>query len=348
MLLGLPAGSVDDGFGPDENFQNPNIDQDLLFTRKVCEMASRVIERNQAEFGHAYATSQEIHEKLEDLAKVMPPSWWEIPAYVPAEESNRTAIKFDRLMTQIWYYQLEALLHLPFMLRASTERRYDYSKYTCLKASREMICRWLALRGVEDSLFCCKIVDFGALTATVTLFLGLLDPWPGRETSETQQQRESDRTLIRSVLTSMEIVSQGGRDVVATQSVNVIKSLLAVDSPTGHPGGSLRLTIPYFGTINITRPTPAATPSSNENLDMPVAPHQHNVPVGQQIPTQTWHGGPFPKQSPVYVPIISFTSSQFPPPVAENPPVQDWTLQEADTLFFDSLLDTDIDGSWMF
>jgi hypothetical protein len=64
-------------------------------------------------------------------------------------------------MTQIWYFQLESLLHLPFMLRASTERRYEYSKFTCLKASREVIDRYILLRGAKHNLFCCNVVDFG-------------------------------------------------------------------------------------------------------------------------------------------------------------------------------------------
>jgi hypothetical protein len=64
-------------------------------------------------------------------------------------------------MTQIWYFQLEGLLHLPFMLRASTERRYEYSKFTCLKASREVIYRYNLLRGAKHNLFCCNVVDFG-------------------------------------------------------------------------------------------------------------------------------------------------------------------------------------------
>ena len=343
LLLGLPAGSVDDGFGQDETFQNPDVDKDLLFVRKLCDIASRIIERNQAESSHAYATTQEIHEKLENLVKVMPQSWWEIPTYIPLDRSYDAALKFERLMTQIWYYQLEALLHLPFMLRASTERRYDYSKFTCLKASREMIYRYLAIRSVENSSLCCKVVDFAALTATVTLLLGLLEPWPGSETLEMRQQRESDRTLVQTVFHSMEEISQGGRDVVATQSANIIKSLLAMDSPSGRTTGNLRLTIPYFGTINIIRPQ---RPASTQNV--PVAQHQQTISMGQQVPAQAWQGMPFSDQSLMQGPVVSFTSSQFPITVPEHPPLEDWTLPEADTLFFDSLLNTDIDGNWVF
>ena len=47
------------------------------------------------------------------------------------------------------------------------------------------------------------------------------------------------------------------------------------------------------------------------------------------------------------IPIVQFTSSQFPllPP---DQALQDWDLPEADTVLFDSLLNTDIESNWVF
>ncbi|KAH6714326.1 hypothetical protein BKA61DRAFT_481743, partial [Leptodontidium sp. MPI-SDFR-AT-0119] len=69
-----------------------------------------------------------------------------------------------------------ALLHFPFMLRAAIERRYYYSKSSCLMACREVMWRYLPMRQSSNRSFCSKVVDFGALTATVALFLGLFNP----------------------------------------------------------------------------------------------------------------------------------------------------------------------------
>ena len=272
----------------------------------------------------------------------MPSAWWVTPTYFGGSITDM-AVQFDRLMVQIWYYQLEALLHLPFMLRAAKERRYDYSKFSCLKASREMIHRYLALRLSGQKTFCCKVVDFGALTATVTLFLGqLLDPATPNESRETQRQRQSDRALVQTVLDSMEALSIEGRDVVATQSANVIRTLLEHDSSSGH-GGNLRLTIPYFGTISIAR-----APSNVNQGNLPQVQQQH-IFTGQLPNSQTWEGLPFPSQDLSNAPLVKFTSSQFPPLVPDQlMPGQDWQISEADTLFFDSLLNSDIEGNWIF
>lgn len=343
LLLGLPAGTNDDKYEPEENFQNPAIDKDLLFTRKLSELSGRIIERNQTDQSHAYATSQEIDEKLEALSKEMPSSWWDIPGSISASQTELASVQFDRLMTQIWYFQLEALLHLPFMLRAATERRYDYSKFSCLKASRQMMYRYLSLRSADNKSFCCKVVDFAALTATVTLFLGLLEPIQGSQTQDMRQQQEDDRTLIHTVLGSMEQLSQDGKDVVASQSVNVIKSLLAVDSPE-NSSGNLRLTIPYFGTISIVRPTPSPSASGSSNI----VPQLQSITIGQQMGTQAWQGIQYPNQNPMNVPTVSFTSSQFPLQVPEQQPLGDLGWQDSENFFFDSLLNTDLEGNWIF
>lgn len=343
LLLGLPAGCTDTGFGKDETFQNPTIDKDFLFGRKLCEIASRVIDRNQDENTQPYAATQDIDERLDQLAKNMPQSWWAIPdPHAKHKSVKEEAVEFDRTMVQIWYFQLEALLHLPFMLRSATERRYEYSKFSCLKASRELMHRYLALKTKTKQSFCCKIVDFGALTATVTLCLGFLDLAAADESREVQAQSEGDRTLVHRVLAIMEDLSEGGKDVVATQSVSVLKTLLDANSPSSPSAGNLRLTIPYFGTINIARPPPSLVNTNPPPAQQPAFPAQSSL-------AQVWQSLPYVPpnfQINQNMPVVSFTSSQFPPLIPD--PMQEWQPTEADTVFFDSLLNTDIEGNWVF
>ncbi|KAH6683183.1 hypothetical protein B0J14DRAFT_613124 [Halenospora varia] len=354
LLLGLPVGSKDEVFGPEDTFETPGIDKDLLFSRKLCEISGRIMDRNQAENTHAYATTQDIDEQLEQLSKEMPPSWWEIPEYFAEDRTKEAAIQFDRIMIQIWYFQLESLLHLPFMLRAATERRYDYSKFSCLRASRQMMYRYLAMQGAPNKSFCCKVVDFGALTATITVLLVQLEPPHASETPEMRDQRESDRGLVNTMLGSLEEKSSQGKEVIATQSVNVIKSLLAVDSPSGRAAGNLKLTIPYFGTISIIRPPPMKPGQSPDVLPgqskQSITVEHSFMHAGATQPSASYATPPMqtPDTSNNF-PMVSFTSSHFPPWMQDQQqPVQDWGMQEADTMFFDSLLSTDIDGNWIF
>ncbi|KAG4436746.1 hypothetical protein IFR05_007764 [Cadophora sp. M221] len=358
LLLGLPAGAADPSYNLEETFENPDVDKDQLFSRKMCDLSTRIIERNECASTHAYATTQEIDEGLDCIAKEMPASWWAIPDIVVNDRTPEAALTFDRLMIQVWFFQLEALLHLPFMLKS--ERRFEYSKFSCLKASREVLWRYLALRSAENKSFCCKIIDFGALTASVTLFLGLLEPLTGAESPE----RKSDRNLVQTVLESMEEVSQGGKDVVATQSVNVLKSLLAIDDTSGRNTGNLKLTIPYFGTISIIRPhkAPQQTQTSLPYIQPEQQPgeqgrtspqHQQTHTIDPNSAPQHWPSHNFAPQNttqqhPLNLPHVSFTSSQF-PALGPEQQFEDWGMPvEMDTLFFDSLLNTDIEGNWVF
>ena len=261
-----------------------------------------------------------------------------------------------------------AILHLPFMLRAPKERRYEYSRFSCLKASREMIDRYLALRRAGTTSFCCNVVDFGALTSTVTLYLvSIMESETGGESQAQRQQKESDKAMVHAVLKHMEDLSQGGRDFVATQSVSVIKSLLAIGSPgspSDHQTGNLKLTIPYFGTISIVRPPPAEQNEASNLSYLQPFPEQ-SLPMGQEPTPQSWQGSYTPR-SPGFttqtkMPMISFSSCQFPnlscqvpcqtEPQQQQPQqpqqMQDWSLPE-DNLFFDSLLQTDLEGNWIY
>ena len=255
---------------------------------------------------------------------------------------------------QIWYFQLGILAHLPFMLRAATERRYEYSKFSCLKAAREMIYRYLSMTVDAHRAICCKVMDFAALTSTVTLLLGILQVVQGAETTEARAQKESDRGLVKAVLSHLESTANGRQDTISIQSVSVIKSLVAMDSPNPSEGsGSLRLTIPYFGTITIVRPKSSPPPSADErNKMLAPMPRPGSTDFGNTPASHTGDWSAMAYKTPpedMQQQMVSFTSSHFPPNQLEQSgiPYGEWNLTEADTQYFDTLLSTDTDGNWI-
>ena len=338
LLLGLPAGSKDVGCGPEETFENPNTNKDDLFAKMMFNIAGRIIERNQNEHAHTYATTQEIDEDLENLAAKMQREWWDVPEELPGNCPLAAVALFGRFMFQITYFQFVALLHLPFMLRAAKEHRYEYNKFNCMKASREMIHRYLALRNTTIGTFCCRIFDFGAFTVTVILFLGLLESSASGDGRDQQHQRDSDRHLVEMVLQSMEQVGRSRNDLVANQHANAIKSLLAIDSPSGQNATNLKLSIPYLGTISIVRPLSPPPPVGK--LSLPTA--QPLVTAGYDPTSQRGENISFHGDATVNAPVVSFTSSPFSSAVPEQMPIEGWKMSDADTMFFDSLLNQDL------
>lgn len=169
LLLGLPCGVGDDCFGSKEPLNGVAEDVDFIFEMRLSLIAGHISRWNQAEPSNVFSLTQVIDEEMHRLAKEMPQTWWNVPKLDGKSRSRGVARHFNRLTTQMWYYQLETLLHLPFMLRATSERRYDYNKHTCLIASREVLALYITLRDAGNTQLMCRVVDFAAFIAAVVI-----------------------------------------------------------------------------------------------------------------------------------------------------------------------------------
>lgn len=183
----------------------------------------------------------------------MPQSWWEIPRIAVGERSFEAAEQLERILTQMWHFQLKSFLHLPFMLRVATEPRYEYNRLSALSASREVMLRYSALHEASNTQLCCRIAGFAAFIATVTIVLDFLDTSSYHHKTDVHQQDEADKNLVQQIVDAMESLSRSSREKIAAQSVKVIKTLLTTQSTSGPAAENLRLILPFFGTIYISR-----------------------------------------------------------------------------------------------
>jgi len=276
----------------------------------------------------------------------MPSSWWELPEYCTFERNETTADMFDRALIQLYHYELESLVHLPYMLRAAVDRRYEYSRLSCLAASRNLIQRWLFLRMNSKAPFICKLIEFQAFKAAITLLLGILQPSQSVKDPLQIRQEEEDRKLVDVVRGIFDELQAIESDVVLAQSAEVLKTLQYINLNDHGKGGNIRLTIPHFGTISVGKSRcslaaaaarPAANLQGNANL---------NASFEIDPTAQSWQNDvPLQPPYPTPPPVLTFTSSQFPPLTAD---MGEWPFNENDTLLFDSLLNTDLEGNWNF
>jgi hypothetical protein len=341
LVLGVPAsGGNYELFPFDDNV--PWISAEDKYNKQLATIAGLIGDRNQAEPTHAFSITQNIDEKLDSLAKQMPSSWWELPVSNEFARSDHTADLFDRALVHVFHYELESLVHLPYMLRAAGDRRYEYSRLSCLNASRKLVQRWMFLLDQSQAPFCCKVIEFQAFKASITLLLGILQPTPIIKDPIQLRQEEEDRKLVDKVKTIFEKSQALDDDVVLAQSIEVLKTLQRVNQ--NDPGrGNIRLTIPHFGTISVRKsrckvaaegalPTPPVQDKANANFQVdPALQNWHSsAPVAPHVPYPT-------------PPLLTFQSSQFPPLTAE---MGEWSFSDEDTLLFDSLLNTDLEGNW--
>lgn len=236
-----------------------------------CMVAARVLERNESQTSvYDIDFIRALDSELQQAARELPSKWWLAPTLSPA--SNNSVLltqETGRLFVQILHYNLLNQLHLPHMLCSSSPD--EYSRATCVTASREVLVRFLALRSFNSISSSCRIVECLALMAAVTLLLAHLD---GRSSeSLLTHQYHSDRALIERL---QETISDWNyvSDSLTGESLQLLQRMLDIDVDTAASSprstkqisveraglgtklslrdeGGLTSYLPYFGIIRI-------------------------------------------------------------------------------------------------
>ncbi|KAF4985239.1 hypothetical protein FDECE_16709 [Fusarium decemcellulare] len=284
LLLGLPQGTSDKSMGDMSALQHePPLGQ---FERLLTVIASRILERNENPFDRSdIATTMSIDSELLRLSKSMPSSFWraaEFQHHIPG--SPDALLETLRLAAQVYYYGLLIQLHLPYMMRGGDRAEHQYSKMTCVNASRETMTRFIAHRNFNPMSSCSRPVDFFALLAAMSLLLAHLDAHHNPGVSNIlAHQRSGDRAMLDQAVERMDAISSVNNDAITGKSAMLIRKLLDIEADAsegisyitslgegvaqegGKEGEGLRLPIPYLGVIRITREGPISRVPSGSN-----------------------------------------------------------------------------------
>ncbi|KAM3070354.1 hypothetical protein ACMFMG_010185 [Clarireedia jacksonii] len=279
LLLGLSQGSLDRSMASEALLAN-----DTLMGRVErihCVVASRILERNESkESSHNFSLTRSIDMELQKAARSLPSKWWLAPNF-DTESTDAQSLFWDtrRLGAQVIHYNLLNQLHIPFMLRSSPGvRNYEYSRITCVNASREVLTRFITLRSFNHVVYNCRTVDFIALMAALTLLLAHIDSYQLGAENLLAHQYHSDRAMIEQVQENMKELNRLNSDNLSAQSADLLRRLLAIEmDPTAEeicprsvrrvsveePGiemppdqdddVAVSVHIPYFGVIKISR-----------------------------------------------------------------------------------------------
>ncbi|KAJ6128201.1 hypothetical protein N7471_009418 [Penicillium samsonianum] len=276
LLLGLPEGCIDHSMASKTYIAN---DCPMGRLEQLhCVAMSRILERNASKpSGRDLVATRAIDLELQKAAGSLPSKWWLTPK-LDSASTDLQAVFWDmrRLVLQICHYNLLNQLHLPYMLRpSSAENKNEYSRITCVTASREVLSRYNSLRSFNRIAYSCRTVDFLALMAAMALLLAHLDGHCDGAENLLANQYLSDRGMIEQMQEHMIEINRLNSDELSAQSADLLKALLAIDLEKGHgrvsvrEAGSegilpqdgmgseeesvVRVHIPYFGIIRIAR-----------------------------------------------------------------------------------------------
>lgn len=282
LMLGLPQSSIDHSMASKEVLESDTPMGRL--ERKHCVIASRILQRNQSEPSpDDFTLTQELDKELQKAAEELPKKWWlHSNLATVLDDPERLFWDMRRLFHQLFHYTLLNQLHLPYMLRSSLNGyESQYSRLTCVTASREVLSRFITFRSADRIAFWCRTMDWFSLMAAMTLLIAHLDGHRrGSESARSENwlthQRPGDRAMIEQVHESMEEVSQRNGDALGARSVDLLRRLLLIEAEAagghaenlskvsvqvaaaddlvdGERSGAVRVYIPYFGTIKIAR-----------------------------------------------------------------------------------------------
>jgi hypothetical protein len=228
-----------------------------VYIGKMLPIVSRVNDRNQSVTPMGYSATLRLDQELEELHNAQDPSWWSREWLAGANVEDH----FDRLQAQFMHHQARVLLHMPFMLRSSSDKRYQYSHAAALEGAREMIKVYDALR--DNKLvgpYICKLVDFQAFTAAMLLLLNLCGYAQHQRGNNAQppdlEQDQRDSELIDKTIHLLKEAAREPGGVVAAQSAQALEMLARIrqggcDEEQNKRGETCQVSIPYFGTISI-------------------------------------------------------------------------------------------------
>lgn len=310
-------------FGADDVPVPDNADLQVIHRAHINALSREIADLDRDITPQSYAKALSLDEKLETNMREMPPDFWDVPNIPPTARSPESFAALERLMVQMWHFEMKIFVHLPYLLRAPHESRYEFSKVTALQASRNVLMRWFALRNASITQACCRFGEIGVFIAAVTLTLDIVIELAMKEKSEVQKTKGTDFAMICRLIGEMEkLAKASNREKIAARSAVVLKKMLSSLDPSRQAAGKARLTIPFFGTVEL------------EYKKLPVRPpFDLDSDTGKKM-NATGH----------HLPVFSFVSNALWPPTEEG---YEGDL-EWDMVLFDGLEDRDTEGNWVF
>lgn len=281
VTLGLPQSSLETrALKPEMLAQCQPIDR---MARLQCTIAGRILKYGQISRPRKEPDFlNEVEALIQQAAHEMSPRWWTVPDFSPCYGNtiDNPLEEISRINYQFSHYHLVMRLHLPYMLGAS---QHAHSKIAAANAARETLTRYVTFRIWNSGHFYCRGVDYLAFIALTVLCLAQIDALSFTVQDELlnsdivkvfAESHLSDRGIMERTL---DILKGLGNDTTCSKLASIMQHILDVeaaatsgvgyvavgakeqDGQTEYDGClekdkvTLKLSIPYFGTIILRR-----------------------------------------------------------------------------------------------
>lgn len=253
LLIGVPS-AVPAACSPNLDGLVNDMPLEAKMMHHISSLCADISSRNLNSQQCSYADTMLLDEKLERLRAMVPDDRWrlDLAQGIPLE------IFHARQTSKLYLHHLKQLVHLPYMLKAITETRYQYSRASVLEALEDMMqCYAETKRHPEGLYVMCFLVDFLAFSAGLILAADILS-----------QQSIWDRDIearkwqsIRGLVSELKVAATLLDHTVARQSAQLLEYLDSARNGTYIGPDSYDAVIPYFGKVRIRRPQARNSPA---------------------------------------------------------------------------------------
>ncbi|RSL66569.1 hypothetical protein CEP54_003711 [Fusarium duplospermum] len=375
LLLGMSSSITNAKFGSEEK----KVDETDAewFERFQVDICEQIINNNQRGNHDDLAATQKIDETMNKTADSIPSNWWTPLELRPGMTGDDLMALVVNAQMQIVHYNLLTVLHLPYLLRKTPSHQYDYNKTVCTYASREVLNRYIAFRSIVRIVFCCRIVDFCALTASLTLLLAHLSRDSRDSTWLLKHQRLGDRALVEKTIETLDELNRLNGDELTRETAKLARRLMVLEADSTKTGEAYNfgvvdeaqdsngneqgerafyLKVPYFGTVKMAPQDSFVSPCLEAAPSTTQTDSSHTMSSAVSGGLTSYASSEEPIRLPQHV-LIGDESSlvqqteldmfdiTMPDLMADT---SDWAFQGVDTAFFDSLMSCQMmdEGGW--
>ena len=252
LILGLPYSLTDQQCDiadiTTSNIETRSMGAEHMF--RLSNLCGRLIDRCQDSSLVTLPSTMKYDEELKELAQGLP------SLKEGARMSHFTFDElYDRCLASLYHHYARVVLHLPFMLKSVSDRRFEYNRTAAVESSREMIYAFKILRaGIHGGYCACKTIDFQIFLGCTLLVLNKLAFLPLVSQNNHTAADAADWELVKDVRQILEKAAKeslGTNGAMQDSAVKTLDLFLEAEDGSCDPDCSTKVSIPYFGTITI-------------------------------------------------------------------------------------------------
>ncbi|KAJ5620665.1 hypothetical protein N7510_004649 [Penicillium lagena] len=253
LILGMPYVVTDAFILPqvEQRLAMKDVPAPEQYVLRAGIITGHMIDRSHDPAKASLSTTLKLDQDLLDAVALLPNSCYDAS---PCSQEGKPF--HEHVPLQFMSNLLRAMLHLPFMLKSSSNSQYQYSHETAIRCARLGLGHYKSLRSI-GSPYLCKVTDFLAFILALLLLThvyGNSEESPNHD----KEQDQRDFALVGETIEILRCASSECGGSVAAESATILEQIFNACNPSStdwksfaHSNRTCKITIPYFGTVTV-------------------------------------------------------------------------------------------------